>query len=117
MNGALKKGRVVAAYKSAYPEPSVLKAGDRVKIGEKKSEWSGWLWCTDSSGSARWIPESYLVRENDTGRMLRDYDATELSVAVGEELTVVGQESGWLRCTNKSGLSGWVPADNVQIAG
>ncbi len=116
MNGACKKGRVVVAYESAYPEPLVLKAGDSVRIGEKKSEWSGWLWCTDSNGSARWIPASYVVRENDTGRMLRNYDATELSVTVGEELAVIRRESDWLWCTNKNGLSGWVPADNVQIA-
>ena len=110
-----RKGLVVVAYEAAYPDRFVLRTGDRVKIGHKKSEWSGWLWCTDGNGNSRWIPESYVARDNDTGRMLRDYDSTELSVAVGEELTVLQQESGWFWCTNQSGQSGWVPAANVQV--
>jgi hypothetical protein len=46
--------------------------------------------------------------------MLRDYDATELSADVGEELAASQEESGWIWCTNRAGRTGWVPLDNVE---
>jgi hypothetical protein len=48
--------------------------------------------------------------------MLRDYEATELSVSVDEKLVVTGEEeSGWVWCTNQTGQSGWVLWDNVRL--
>ena len=45
---------------------------------------------------------------------LCDYEATELSVSVGEELIMGKEESGWIWCTNQDGESGWVPAEHVE---
>ena len=45
--------------------------------------------------------------------MRSDYDATELSVRVGEELLIQREESGWLLCENRAGQRGWVPANVV----
>jgi uncharacterized protein YgiM (DUF1202 family) len=45
--------------------------------------------------------------------MLRDYDATELTVEPGEEVTILGRESGWGWCVNQQGQKGWVPLDNL----
>lgn len=105
--------RAITAYESAYPMPFALRAGDELAIGDKESEWSGWLWCTSQRGESRWVPEAYVERRGDTGVALCDYDATELSVDAGEELLVDRQESGWMWCTNRRGQSGWVPGKNL----
>jgi len=47
--------------------------------------------------------------------LVRDYDATELTVEVGEELTALAEHSGWFRCRTDTGSLGWVPAENVEL--
>jgi uncharacterized protein YgiM (DUF1202 family) len=108
---------VVVEYQSAYPDPLVVKAGEELTIGEKKSGWSGWIWCTNRNGKSGWVPEKYVTRKGDTGTVLHDYASTELSVSVGETLIMGQEESGWIWCTNQKGQSGWVPADNVEKLG
>jgi uncharacterized protein YgiM (DUF1202 family) len=114
MPTTIKTRRVIAAYKSAYPEPLVVRAGEPLTIGQKESEWPGWLWCTTQEGKSRWVPESYVERQGDSGIARCHYEATELSVEAGEELIVGREESGWLWCTNQAGQSGWVPAEHLQ---
>jgi len=105
--------RVISAYQPSCLDPLVVAAGEALTITERETEWSGWLWCIDSRGKSSWVPEAYVTRRGEGAIANQDYDATELSVAVGEELTVHKAESGWLWCTNARGESGWVPADNV----
>ena len=107
--------RVIAAYQSPYTDPVAFSAGEELAIAEKACEWPGWVWCTKRDGNSRWVPEAYVERRDDTGVMRRDYEATELSVSVGEEL-VMGEEeeSEWVWCTNRGGRSGWVPLDNIE---
>lgn len=104
---------VVSDYQSAYPDPLIISAEDRLRVSDRKSEWPGWLWCTTRQGKSRWVPQSYLAREGDMALVLEDYDATELSVRAGEDLAATKEESGWLWCTNQRGQSGWVPAENL----
>ena len=106
--------RVVSEYQSPYSEPLVISAGEELVIGEKESSWSGWVWCTNQDGKSRWVPEKYVERKDDTCIALCDYEATELSVSVGEELAMGKEESGWIWCTNQKGQSGWVPVDHVE---
>jgi hypothetical protein len=84
--------RVIADYASAYTEPLAFSAGERLVTGERKSEWSGWVWCTNQAGKSRWVPEKYVERRGDACVMLRDYEATELSVSIGETLVITGEE-------------------------
>jgi hypothetical protein len=106
--------RVVAEYQAAYPDPFVIQAGEVLAVGEKETEWRGWIWCRNQQGESRWVPEAFVEREGDTCVALCDYDSTELSVHVGEEL-IAGQEvADWLWCTNRRGDSGWVPAENLE---
>lgn len=101
--------RASSAYRAAYPDPLVLRAGDRVTVAEKKSEWPGWLWCTDTGGKAGWVPADYIERKGDTGTLVVDYDARELSVSAGDELQVLKEQSGWAWCRKPNGDLGWVP--------
>jgi hypothetical protein len=45
---------------------------------------------------------------------LRAYDATELSVIISEELTILDEESGWFWCRHEDGRLGWVPKECVE---
>jgi hypothetical protein len=110
-----KMCRVVVAHQNPFPDPLVFRTGDTLKISDRYSEWRGWVWCTNDAGKSGWVPEAYLEQTGDTGVARRDYDATELSAAVGEELTVYHEESGWLWCSNQNGQNGWIPADNVEL--
>jgi hypothetical protein len=106
--------RVISEYQSAYPDPLVVSVGDNLTVSEKESAWSGWVWCTNQDGKSGWVPESYVEWKGNACVALCDYDATELSVRVGEELVVGKEESGWLWCTSQEGQSGWVPAENLE---
>jgi uncharacterized protein YgiM (DUF1202 family) len=106
--------RVIAEYQSPYSDPVVFSAGEELTIGEKESAWSGWVWCTNRDGKSRWVPETYVEQKGDVGVMRRDYEATELSVTVGEELVMGEEESDWIWCTNQKGQSGWVPITNIE---
>jgi uncharacterized protein YgiM (DUF1202 family) len=110
-----KKARVIKSYRSAFPDPLIIKAGEVLKIKEKESEWEGWIWCVSEQGKPGWVPNSCLEISGESGTALRDYDATELSVGVGEELTVLEEESGWYRCVNENDRTGWVPAVCLKI--
>jgi hypothetical protein len=110
-NNARQLYRVIADYDSPYAEPFCLKKGEMVQIGRRDDEWAGWVWCRSSAGESRWVPEAYLGRD---GQVLRDYEATELTVKVGDRVTAVFAESGWLWCSSQSGQQGWVPQKVVE---
>lgn len=112
----MKQGRVIKSYITPYPDPLKLKKGDVIKIDRAKtSEWPGWIWGTTGKGKSVWFPQSYLRIENNEAVLLRDYDATELSVEIGVILLILDTEAGWYWCKTDSGKSGWVPAENLKI--
>jgi uncharacterized protein YgiM (DUF1202 family) len=105
---------VIADYRSAYPDPIVLCVGDEVTIEDRESEWTGWIWCATLKGKSGWVPESYIQRGGSSGTALRNYDATELSVTKGEQLTILEEVSSWYWCQTENGCLGWVPKQNVE---
>jgi Variant SH3 domain len=113
---------VVKAYTSAYPNPLILRAGDtldfdpddKLNSERHKNQWPEWLWCTTQDGTKGWVPENYVRVEENTCVLLRDYNATELTVSEGEQLLVQFEESGWLWCRTARGLEGWVPKENIK---
>ena len=100
-----------------------MRASEIIKISDKVDYWNGnpgwvWVWCTDARGKSGWVPKGVIDVHADgtTGIARYDYTATELTVAVGDELVAWREESGWLWCTNQQGKSGWVPADHVTVS-
>ena len=106
--------RVITAYQSPFPDPLIIKAGEKLDLSDRESDWPGWLWCTTLAGKSGWVPAAYIEPMGQIGLACRDYDATELSAEIGEELTVSDEESGWLWCTDQKGNNGWIPAGNVE---
>ncbi len=110
-----KPARIIKIYRSAYPDPLKLRKGDRVTVEARECEWPGWLWATDSSGRAGWIPEAWLSVSGTAGELLRNCDATELDAEAGDTVEILERESGWVRCRKKDGAVGWLPENVLKI--
>jgi uncharacterized protein YraI len=111
----MKKAKVIKSYKSAYPDPLIIKVGQNLKIEQKESEWPGWTWCIDDNGKAGWVPSSYLEIDGNSARAFADYNANELTAETGDELILLKEESGWYWCEDSNGSPGWVPSECVEI--
>jgi uncharacterized protein YgiM (DUF1202 family) len=108
-------GRVVSERETSYPDPLEVVEGEKVTVGERDEEWSGFLWCANPAGKGGWVPEDYVEPSGDVGVMRCDYTARELNISVGEELVLHKSESGWYWATNNEGESGWVPANHIEL--
>ncbi|MFH1011635.1 MAG: SH3 domain-containing protein [bacterium] len=113
-NSTIRKVRVVTAHIATYADTLRAKRGELLTCGRRDDEWPGWLWCTSAEGKSGWVPESYLRIAEARATVLRDYDASELTVSSGEILHVETEESGWLLCVNATGQRGWIPARSVE---
>ena len=110
------QARVIADYESPYSDPIVVNEGDEIIIdARKKTDWAGWVWCTNRAGKGGWVPESYIERRGDMGTMRCDYNAIELTLRVGELLSVHKAESGFFWVTNQGGQDGWVPSTHIEL--
>ncbi len=104
--------QVVVEHQASFRYSVELKVGEKVRTSNKSKK--GWVWCLSKSEKGVWIPEKYLERIGHIGIMLIDYDSRELSVAAGERLTFIKEESGWVWCTNQTGQRGWIPSYKVR---
>ena len=100
------------AASAAYPVAG--RAGERRVATARVEEWREtpgwtWRWCRDGQGREGWAPESLLAVAGDMATLREDYDARELTVAVGERLTVERELAGWALCRTEDGARGWVP--------
>lgn len=117
-----RRGRVIAAHEPQYPDPIRVQAGEPLEVSERADHWQDrpewvWRWCTDRRGKSGWVPETYIEQSGDTARARQDYAATELTAAVGELVSIQGQESGWLWCVTADGRNGWLPITSVAAEG
>lgn len=108
--------RVREAHESVYPHPISFTRGDEVTVTAVDDDFPGWIWSRTVSGREGWAPLAWLERiaGSDRARALRDYSARELDTEVGELLTVLEEESQWLRARRADGEVGWVPASTVE---
>jgi uncharacterized protein YgiM (DUF1202 family) len=107
--------RVIRDYITPFADPLIISTGEELTIIPKESEWPGWIWCVNKNGKEGWVPECCIKINGPIGRVLNNYDAHELNVRSGEELTVIRELYGWIWCLNQKNESGWVPLDNVEI--
>lgn len=75
----------------------------------RETDYVGWLWCRSEAGQEGWVPESWLSRDGDAFRLIRDFDAIELTVAPGDVVKLHYSDSGFCWVTAPSGETGWVP--------
>jgi hypothetical protein len=108
--------KVIKRHKSEFHVPLIAKKGEIIEGEERKTEFEGWLWCKNSSGVHAWVPMAYLEPTSDTGQFqfLKDYNARELAVEVGQEVIVLDEESEWAWVRTTLGDEGWIPLENLQ---
>ena len=112
----MKNCLIVKAHKSSFPDPIILKKGEKVSIGGEYLEdpdWPNWIECKNQGGKKGWVPKQYLKISGNTGIILRDYSAKELDVKIGDEITVYRFQNGWAWSKNSGGEFGWIPLKNI----
>jgi hypothetical protein len=91
----------IAGYAGAFVTP--------VRDGSVTTDFMGWTWCIGEDGRSGWVPDSWCEREGRRWRLLRDYNALELSVLRGQQLLLLFSESGFVMAETEDGRRGWVP--------
>lgn len=117
---------VSAEWTASAAHPVAGRAGEHLVATARVEDWREtpgwtWRWCRDSQGSEGWAPEALLMvagdgsdesDESKAATLREDYDARELTVAVGARLTVERELAGWAFCRAEDGTDGargWVP--------
>ena len=99
--------KVTAQHSGEGAFPTFAK-GTAVVLGEECTHFLHWYPCT-IDGHETYVPESFV----SDGKLIRDYNPTELVAEVGDILEVHETVYAWLMATNESGISGWIPAESV----
>jgi len=110
------KARVIRPWTRSYDNPLRVQAGEMVTIGRGDREYPGWVWCEDETGLGGWLPQEIVgpAAPGDDAQARRDFDTREMSVAEGEEVTIIARQSGWAMCRDEAGEEGWVPLDCLE---
>jgi len=112
MDDALPRAMVLKAH---TPEPGSsvqLEAGDPVRVGEESAAYPGWIRITAPNGSKTWAPIGYVRGEpGRAGRLLVDYDSTELAVKERDRVVIALEYKGWGWARTEDRREGWVPLD------
>jgi hypothetical protein len=104
------RARAVSPYARPYPDPFRAPAGTPVVPDPtRRTDIEGWVWAEDPEGRGGWVPLAWLDRAAEPWRLTRAFDALELSVEVGDAVTVHYAESGFVMCTTEAGETGWLP--------
>ena len=107
--------RVIKEYNSSFPNPLILKKGEKLRMQEKECDWEGWIWVITRNGKSGWVPKDYLKINKTNAEIIKDYDATELNASIGQIFLIEKQESSWIWVTSENGKYGWIPLENVEI--
>jgi len=101
------KVRVVAQHlgEGAFP---VFAKGTAVKMGEEATHFLHWYSCV-IEGYETYVPECFVC----DGKLICDYNPTELAAEAGEILEVREIVYAWIIATNGDGVKGWIPAESV----
>jgi hypothetical protein len=106
--------RAVKEHRPESGDPLVATKGERLRFERRPTAWKGWVWCTSPSGKSGWAPEPWLTVEGEFCVFTRDYDATELSLNVGQEVRGDLSASEWVRVCDEEGKTGWVPLECLE---
>lgn len=106
---------VAEGYAAQFSDPIKLREGDKLHVQCEDVEYPGWFWCEHrTTAKCGWTPGSCLSAVAGEARALCDYDATELSVEVGDVVDVSSEFGGWAVCESSDGRRGWLPEKNLR---
>ena len=110
-----QRARVRESHVSSPQSPVQFVVGDILGVGHRDRQWTTYVWVTDQSGHAGWVPDTYLeMTSAHEAVAVRDYDATELTIVKGEFVDVLEEAGGWAHCRNATGIDGWVPSSKIE---
>lgn len=114
--GSSYEAVVSMEWKAANANPLAGRVGEQLEATERVEDWRetpgwSWRWCRDSRGREGWVAEALLMVNGTEATLREDYDARELTVAVGARLTVERELAGWALCQLSEGARGWVPLE------
>ena len=109
--------RCIKEYRSPYPDSIAFIKGERVLIGEEYEgdpDWIDWIRCQAPDRREAWIPKSYLVINGDEGSLVRDHDALELSLSIGDVVEISEIVKGFGLAEKNDGRRGWAPMNHLE---
>jgi len=80
--------------------------GANVKMGEGCTHFLNWYAC-EIEGYPTYIPDVFVV----DGKLMRDYNPTELICEVGEIVEIKEVFYAWFIAIKADGTIGWIPAE------
>jgi hypothetical protein len=87
-----------------------LKVGETVDLGMEDKVWAGWVWASNQEGRGTYVPVTSLERVGEEqAKVVEEFQAVDLSLKKGEEVTALREVCGWFWCRNAAGVEGWVP--------
>jgi hypothetical protein len=101
------KVNVIAQHLGEGAFPTFVK-GTPITMGEECSHFLHWYPCVIEKYET-YVPECFVC----DGKLIRDYNPTELIAEVGDDLEVREIVYAWLFATNAEGVTGWIPAESV----
>lgn len=111
--------KIIQSYTKQYLNPILLTVGDSIVLGQEETDekWKGWIWVElEDKTNSGWIPIQIIEFSADrqTGIVLKNYSAQELSVGVDDQIEIIEMLNGWIWCQNiKSKEIGWIPAECI----
>lgn len=110
---------VIMEHVSNYPDPIKLTSGDLIMVIERyvgPEGWDNWISCISiKSGKMGWVPEQIIRIESENAYVIKDYEATELTVQPGVKVREIEKLNGWVWCQNyDSSEIGWLPLNILE---
>ncbi len=104
-----QKTIVQSTYQAQFLDPIAFVQGEQVQLQQRDTQWPEFIWAIDIRGRSGWVHDSFIDVTAFPTISVRDYDARELSVEVGDEVEIIESLGGWHWCQNKFGIRGWIP--------
>jgi hypothetical protein len=98
-------------YRPRNRDPIAFKAGERVVLGIRDTDWPEFIQATDARGRSGWVHQDRL----DGDLAVRDYDARELEANAGDVVRLIELAGGWWWAENEIGELGWLPERDLEI--
>ncbi|MDB4295469.1 hypothetical protein N9908_04415 [Akkermansiaceae bacterium] len=100
--------KIIQAHQASFKKSPRVVEGGVVQFLDDDPKNPGWFLGIDGDGTRGYFPKLWFKVDTAAATALRDYDASELSVAEGKECTLLEEYCAWARVTFE-GKTGWVP--------